>query len=279
LAGVLENDASDPFYIDDFLLTYRVFMPETVASLSLTKQRNVSNDSSKSSQQIVASSAQSQSQPNSNQSSSSSLLPRTTSQFAHLIKGMEQICNNLLLWFDDVNMRDKVIRIVLTWINNYYLDFDLVAGCVSGSQNIISNNPGQLFLDLFEHKLMASVSLLTHLRLLHIGLSTKARTRHINLTRSNRDEEVLQFSIMGGYERGYGIFVNKVEPHSKVEQLGLRRGDQIVEVNGINFTIIPHTKALEVLKSTTHLQLTVKYNPFMFKEMISIPDGNYHILH
>ena len=185
------------------------------------------------------------------------------------------MCNKLLTWFDDPSLRDKVIRIVLTWINNYYLDFDLISGNVTtnNSQPIQVNNPGQLFLDLFEHKLSSNVSLLTQLRLLHIGLSTKAKTRHINLTRSNRDEEFLHFTIMGGYERGFGIFVAKVDPHSKVEQLGLRRGDQILEVNGINFTIISHAKAIEVLKSTTHLQLTVKYNPFMFKEMISLPDG------
>lgn len=180
-----------------------------------------------------------------------------------LINGMDQICSTLLSWFDESILRDQVIKIVLTWINNYDLDFELMA----------HENCGQKFLDVFEAKLSANTSLSTQIRLLHIALSTKAKVRHITLTRSNRDEEVLHFSILGGYERGYGIFVSKVDPDSKAELLGLKRGDQILEVNGINFTIISHVKALEVLRSTTHLQLTVRYNPFIFKELISLPEG------
>lgn len=180
-----------------------------------------------------------------------------------LINGMDQICSTLLSWFDEPGLRDKVIKIVLTWINNYDLDFELMA----------QENLGRKFLDVFESKLSANPSLSTQLRLLHIALSTKAKIRNITITRSNRDEEVLHFSVLGGYERGYGIFVSKVDPGSKAELLGLKRGDQILEVNGINFTIISHVKALDVLRSTTHLQITAKYNPFVFRELISLPEG------
>lgn len=194
-------------------------------------------------------------------------------KFKHLVKGFEFLANKLLYWFEDDNLRDKIIRIVLMWINSYYLDFDLVSILDTSRSAVGPSNSGQQFLDLFEHKLSSNLSLLTQLRLLHIGLSTKAKTRHINLTRNNRQDDVLHFTILGGYERGYGIFVSKVEPNSKVEQLGLRRGDQILEVNGINFSIITYAKALDVLRSTAHLQLTVKYNPFMFNEMVSVPEG------
>lgn len=192
-------------------------------------------------------------------------------KFRHLVKGFEFIANKLLQWFEDDNLRDKVIRIVLMWINNYYLDFHLLSILDNNNQNAFNNlSSGQQFLDLFEYKLSTNLSLLTQLKLLHIGLSTKAKVRPINLTKNN---DVLNFTILGGYERGYGIFVSKVEPNSKVEQLGLRKGDQILEVNGINFSIITHTKALDVLRSQSHLQLTVKYNPFMFHEMINVPEG------
>ena len=193
-------------------------------------------------------------------------------KFKHLVKGFEYVSNKLLYWFEDDNLRDKIIRIVLMWANNYYLDFDLVS-ILDKDSNLNALQSGHQFLDLFEHKLSSNVSLLTQLRLLHIGLSTKAKIRHINLTRNNRQDDLLYFTILGGYERGYGIFVSKVDAGSKIEQLGLRKGDQILEVNGISFAIITHTKALDVLRSTTHLQLTVKYNPFMFNEMISVPEG------
>ncbi|RWS16666.1 rap guanine nucleotide exchange factor 2-like isoform X6, partial [Dinothrombium tinctorium] len=222
LLGLLDCDSSDPFYIDDYLLTYRIFMPPSKNSSSLT----------------------------------------------NLLSGMDTICAKLLSWFDEQHLRDKVIRIVLTWINCYYLDFD----------NVNLPNPcnpvGQQFLQLFEAKLCSSLTLTTQLRLFHVALSTKAKVRHVTITRSNRDDEVLNFSILGGYEKGFGIFVSKVDEGSKAENVGLKRGDQILEVNGTNFAIISHARALEVLRSTTHLALTVRYNPFMFREMIALPEGS-----
>lgn len=254
LLGLLESDTSDPYYIDDFLLTYRVFMPSI--------------------------------DPNDKPPGKADI---------HLVNGMNQICSTLLSWFDDPSLRSKVIQIVQTWISNYYLDFELVSSessilnsttttTTTSSSTTATNTSspasqpnishGQKFLEIFETKLSSISSLSTQLSLLHMTISTKAKQRNITLTRSNRDDEVLNFSIAGGYERGYGIFVSKVDSGSKAETLGLRRGDQILEVNGINFTIISQFKALEVLRSTTHLQLTVKYNPFMFREMSSLPEDS-----
>ena len=75
------------------------------------------------------------------------------------------------------------------------------------------------------------------------------------------NELPFQFNIVGGYEKGFGIFISKVEPGSKVhgsshhhkyliflhydvmkkskilpsssqaEEIGLKKGDQILEVN------------------------------------------------
>lgn len=97
------------------------------------------------------------------------------------------------------------------------------------------------------------------LRLLNIACAAKARTRNVTLARPCRDQ-VLNFSILGGYEKGFGIFISKVEKKSKAEQVGLKRGDQILEVNGQSFEHVTHARALEILRGTTHLSITVKSN-------------------
>lgn len=64
-------------------------------------------------------------------------------------------------------------------------------------------------------------------RLLNIACATKARSRVITLARSTR-EEVLHFSILGGYETGFATFISKVDKGSKAEEVGLKRGDQVM---------------------------------------------------
>lgn len=100
-----------------------------------------------------------------------------------------------------------------------------------------------------------------HCRLLNIACAAKARTRNVTLARPNRNE-VLQFSILGGHETGFGIFISKVDKNSKAEDVGLKRGDQILEVNGKSFEHVKHTRALEILRDSTHLSITVKSNLF-----------------
>ena len=66
------------------------------------------------------------------------------------------------------------------------------------------------------------------LRLLNIACAAKARARTITLTRATR-EEILHFSVLGGLERGCGIFISKVERNSKASEAGLKRGDQVCD--------------------------------------------------
>ena len=47
------------------------------------------------------------------------------------------------------------------------------------------------------------------LRLLDFACAAKARSRTVTLTRPSRDE-ILHFSILGGYKRKNGIFISKV---------------------------------------------------------------------
>lgn len=71
-----------------------------------------------------------------------------------------------------------------------------------------------------------------HLRLLNIACAAKAKWRQITLQKASR-ESPLYFSVQGGSERGFGIFVESVEVGSKAAETGLKRGDQVREHNAI----------------------------------------------
>ncbi|KAI5733462.1 hypothetical protein M8J76_012242 [Diaphorina citri] len=66
--------------------------------------------------------------------------------------------------------------------------------------------------------------------------------------------------------------VKCVEKGSKAEDVGLKRGDQILEVNGQSFQHVSHARALEIFRGTTHLSITVKSNLLEFKQMLAAPD-------
>jgi len=54
--------------------------------------------------------------------------------------------------------------------------------------------------------------------------------RDVILSRTNRDE-VLNFHVAGGLDKGGGVFVAKLEPDSKPYIAGLRRGDQVSDAS------------------------------------------------
>ncbi|XP_058982066.1 rap guanine nucleotide exchange factor 2 isoform X2 [Musca domestica] len=216
---VEENSMTDPFYVEDFLLTHRIF-----------------------------------------------------------IKNSQEVTQKLLNWFEaDVNgmesapkfashataqeIRDRVTRVVLLWVNNHFTDFE-------------ADHEMMEFLEIFEAGLERK-KLLSQLRLLHIACAAKARNRSCTLTRSSRDES-LNFKIIGGYEMrgacvatgGCGIYISHVEKDSKAQEAGLKRGDQIHEVNGQSFEHVTSKRALEILMGSTHLSITVKSNLLGFKEMM-----------
>ncbi|CAH1794604.1 unnamed protein product [Owenia fusiformis] len=197
---VEEHSSVDPTYVEDFLLTYRTFIP----------------------------------------------CP-------------QQIADRLLAWFNDPRLRDRVTRVVLLWVNNHFIDFE--------TDSMMSE-----FLEKFE-QLLEGERMSGQLRLLNIACAAKARARTITLTRATRDE-VLHFSVLGGLERGAGLFISKVHKGSKAAECGLKRGDQILEVNNHNFQHIHHNRALEILRGTTHLAITVKSNLLGFKEMLLTPENS-----
>uniref|UniRef100_A0A182K4V5 Camp-regulated guanine nucleotide exchange factor n=1 Tax=Anopheles christyi TaxID=43041 RepID=A0A182K4V5_9DIPT len=151
---------------------------------------------------------------------------------------------------------DRVTRVVLLWVNNHFTDFD--------------TDPQMMeFLEIFESALEKR-SMYEQLRLLHVYAQHNARERNVTLARSSRDED-LNFQISGGPG---GIFITRVEPKTKAYEAGLKRGDQILEVNGQSFEHVTCARALEILMGTTHLSITVKSNLWAFKGMLSNADGD-----
>lgn len=53
-------------------------------------------------------------------------------------------------------------------------------------------------------------------------------------------------------------FVIRLDPGGLAEQNGIKMGDQILAANGVGFEDITHSNAVEVLKSHTHVMLTIK---------------------
>ncbi|KAM8851580.1 PDZ domain-containing protein 7-like [Synchiropus picturatus] len=87
--------------------------------------------------------------------------------------------------------------------------------------------------------------------------SDSALCRSVHLFTTS-DHYCLGFNIRGGKEFGLGIYVSKLDPGGLAEQHGIKMGDQILAANGVSFANITHSSAVEVLKSHTHLMLTIK---------------------
>ncbi|XP_030428918.1 rap guanine nucleotide exchange factor 6 isoform X9 [Gopherus evgoodei] len=165
-----------------------------------------------------------------------------------------EVGDKLLEWFKVDSLRDKVTRVVLLWVNNHFNDFE--------------GDPAMTrFLEEFE-KNLEDTKMKGHLRLLNIACAAKAKWRQITLQKASRDSPLF-FCLVGGSDKGFGIFVETVETGSKAAEAGLKRGDQIMEVNGQNFENITFVKAVEILRNNTHLSITVKTNIFVFKELLS----------
>ncbi|XP_051916004.1 harmonin isoform X6 [Hippocampus zosterae] len=64
-------------------------------------------------------------------------------------------------------------------------------------------------------------------------------------------------SISSGPTQKPGIYISNVKAGSLSAEVGLQIGDQIVEVNGVDFTNVDHKEAVRVLKSSRSLTITV----------------------
>jgi len=142
------------------------------------------------------------------------------------------------------------------WVNNHFTDFELDADMMD-------------LLSQFEAKLEIS-KMQGQLRLLNFACAAKARARAIVLNRPSRDES-LEFRLTGGYQKGVGIYIDSVTKGSNAAKKGLKRGDQILDVNGQNFVQgMSVERAQSILQSHIHLQLNVKSNYLGYKEAVQM---------
>ncbi|XP_041124175.1 PDZ domain-containing protein 7-like isoform X2 [Polyodon spathula] len=88
--------------------------------------------------------------------------------------------------------------------------------------------------------------------------SSEAGVKRIVHIYTTSDDCCLGFNIRGGKEFGLGIYVSKLDPGGLAERNGIKTGDQILTANGYSFEDISHSQAVEVLKSHTHIMLTIK---------------------
>lgn len=127
----------------------------------------------------------------------------------------------------------QVARLILLWVNNHYNDFE-------------TNESLFKLLERFEAALERE-GMHSQQSLLNIACSVKARMRKIEYSRKGKDAR-LEFTLVGGKEETAGIFVCLVETESEAEKKGLRRADEIIEINGQSVRGMALTRAEDIIK-------------------------------
>lgn len=161
---------------------------------------------------------------------------------------------------------DNCVRIVLLWMAHHFQDFA---------------HENRHLLEQFE-TVLKERGLRTQLRLFHMNLSAKSVERVVTVTRSDRNAS-LPFSLIGGYECSARLFIGEIvlpagagggtataTPHSSPPPatLDLRPGDRVISINGVDCSVTPIGRAYELCRASTHLSLTVKYDPHLFNALI-----------
>ncbi|RTG80498.1 protein lin-7 [Schistosoma bovis] len=93
-----------------------------------------------------------------------------------------------------------------------------------------------------------------------------AHPRVIELPKTN---EGLGFNVMGGKEQNSPIYISRIIPGGVADRHGgLKRGDQLLSVNGISVESEHHERAVELLKlAQGTVKLVVRYTPRILEEM------------
>ena len=87
------------------------------------------------------------------------------------------------------------------------------------------------------------------------------------MKRAKTDEE-LGFSIMGGSEQNCPIYVSRIVPGGIADRSQLRRGDQLLSVNGVSVDGETHEKAVSLLKAAREkVTLIVRFAPEHLNEL------------
>ncbi|XP_065913068.1 protein lin-7 homolog C-like [Dysidea avara] len=95
---------------------------------------------------------------------------------------------------------------------------------------------------------------------------------HPRIIELEKTSEGMGFNIMGGKEQKCPIYISRIIPGGYADRHGgLRRGDQLVSVNGQSLEDMDHEDAVKVLKDAEgSLKMVVKYSPRVLEQMESI---------
>jgi C-terminal processing protease CtpA/Prc len=92
---------------------------------------------------------------------------------------------------------------------------------------------------------------------------------HPRVVELPKTAEGLGFNVMGGKEQHSPIYISRIIPGGVADQHGgLRRGDQLLSVNGVCVENEYHERAVELLKAAIgSVKLIVRYTPKVLEEM------------
>ncbi|KAL7302458.1 hypothetical protein TKK_0005108 [Trichogramma kaykai] len=92
---------------------------------------------------------------------------------------------------------------------------------------------------------------------------------HPRVVELPKTEEGLGFNVMGGCEQNSPIYISRIIPGGVADRHGgLKRGDQLLSVNGMCVEGESHEKAVELLKQAQScVKLVVRYTPKVLEEM------------
>ncbi|KJH49781.1 PDZ/DHR/GLGF domain protein [Dictyocaulus viviparus] len=92
---------------------------------------------------------------------------------------------------------------------------------------------------------------------------------HPRIVELPKTDQGLGFNVMGGKEQNSPIYISRIIPGGVADRYGgLKRGDQLIAVNGVNVESECHEKAVDLLKSAQGtVRLVVRYTPRLLDEM------------
>ncbi|XP_029735169.2 protein lin-7 homolog C [Aedes albopictus] len=98
---------------------------------------------------------------------------------------------------------------------------------------------------------------------------------HPRVVELPKTDEGLGFNVMGGKEQNSPIYISRIIPGGVADRHGgLKRGDQLLSVNGVSVEGENHEKAVELLKQAIgSVKLVVRYTPKVLEPKGSGGDG------
>ncbi|CAH1787261.1 unnamed protein product [Owenia fusiformis] len=92
---------------------------------------------------------------------------------------------------------------------------------------------------------------------------------HPRVVEMPKTDEGLGFNVMGGKEQNSPIYISRIIPGGVADRAQtLKRGDQLLSVNGVSVEGEPHERAVDLLKAAQgSVKLVVRYTPRVLEEM------------